>query len=107
MLNKWNVGCLKQKNNTIKMKSIIYYTNEGTVSTKPSVWAESDYKALVENQKTLAEKFQTMDGFTVEFFEGPVGSAAYDGSVCVRKCYLNVADNGKYFIKNQIQLMND
>lgn len=85
------------------MKNIIFYTIEGTVSTKPSAFAESDYKALVENQKTLAEKFQTMDGFTVEFFEGPVNS----NSACERKCNLKVADNGEYFIHNLIQLMND
>lgn len=85
------------------MKSIIYYTIEGTVSTKPSTFAETDYKTLMENQKTLAEKFQTMDGFTVEFFEGPVNS----NSGCERKCYLKVAQNGQYFINNQVQLMND
>lgn len=89
------------------MKSIIYYTNEGTVSTKPSIWADSDYKTLAANLKTLAEKFQTMDGFTVEFFEGPVGAPSYIGGICERKCYLNVADNGKYFIKNQIQLISE
>ena len=89
------------------MKSIIYYTIEGTVSTEPSFWAVSDYLTLVANFKTLAEKFQTMDGFTVEFFEGPVDSDAYDRRVCLRKCYLNVADNGKYFIKNQIQFMSE
>ena len=89
------------------MKSIIYYTNEGTVSTKPSVWAESDYKTLVANLKTLAEKFQSMDGFTVDFFEGPVGSAAYAGDVCERKCNLRVAQNGIWFLNNQIQLMNE
>lgn len=89
------------------MKSIIYYTIEGAVSTKPSVSAESDYETLVANLETLAKKFRTMDGFTVEFAEGTFGSVIYDGRVCERLCYLKVAQNGIYFLNNQIQLMNE
>lgn len=89
------------------MKRINYYTNEGAGLHKPSVCAESDYKTLVANLETLAKKFRTMDGFTVEFFEGTSGYVSYDGSVCERYCYLKVAQNGIYFLNNQFQLMND
>lgn len=89
------------------MKSIIYYTIEGAVSTKPSVSAESDYETLVANLETLAKKFRTMDGFTVEFFKSTVGSISCNGKTCERLCYLEVAQNGIWLINNQIQLMND
>lgn len=89
------------------MKHIFYYTNEGTVLHEPSVYAESDYKTLVANLETLAKKFRTMDGFTVEFSEGTSDYVSYEGSVCERYCYLKVAQNGIYFLNNQIQLMND
>ena len=89
----------------MEMKYILYYTMEGTVSTKPSIWAESDYMTLVDNQKTLAEKFQTMDGFTVEVCEEPYKEPGGLKSNCERKCHLKVAHNGWYFINNQVQLM--
>lgn len=81
------------------MRHISYTVNGEEVTTPKSNSAEADYKVLARGLKNLADKFKSVEGFTVDFYDDRT-----DLKTVSRICSLKVTYNGSEFINSIITL---